>query len=125
MKKVLFSLLVLSMVLTLGLLQSSRATADEKKLSISAVMKQAHLPKRKSLKDRVVAGKADDAEKKKLLELYEALAKCTPDKGTKESWKKRTGALVSAAKDVVAGKEGARGALGRAASCGSCHRAHK
>jgi len=41
------------------------------------------------------------------------------------SWKEKTTALLTAAKDAEAGKEGAGAALMKAANCMACHSAHK
>jgi hypothetical protein len=45
--------------------------------------------------------------------------------GPNDSARPKTGALVTAAKEVAAGKEGAVKALQRAANCQACHDAHK
>ena len=64
-------------------------------------------------------------EKKLLVELYEAMAQQSPPKGDEEHWKKLNTALLQAAKDVAAGKEGAREKLMTAGDCGTCHKSHK
>ncbi len=79
----------------------------------------------KALKAKIAKGTATDAEKKMALAYLEALAKNKPKKGDAESWKKKTAALVKAAKDVVAGKEGAVKALNAASNCKACHDSHK
>ena len=48
-----------------------------------------------------------------------------PPKGEEESWKAKTGALLSAAKECAEGKEGAGDKLKAAANCMECHKAHK
>lgn len=68
---------------------------------------------------KVATGKASDAEKKELVELFEALAANTPPKGDAASWKEKTGALVAAA------KSGDGAALKAAANCAGCHKVHK
>jgi mono/diheme cytochrome c family protein len=73
----------------------------------------------------VADGKATDEEKAKLVECFEALPANKPPKGEEESWKEKTAALIAAAKDCAAGKEGAGAALGKAANCAGCHGAHK
>jgi hypothetical protein len=57
--------------------------------------------------------------------MFTALAANKPPKGEEESWKEKTTALLTAAKDVAAGKDGAGDALGKAANCMECHKAHK
>jgi hypothetical protein len=74
---------------------------------------------------KVADGKASEEEKKQLVEHFEALAGNKPPKGEAADWKSKTDALVAAAKDVAAGKEGAGAALSKAANCMACHSAHK
>jgi hypothetical protein len=98
---------------------------DEKpKHTIKATMKAVHKGQT-SLMKKVAEGKATDEEKKLLIEHYEALAANKPPKGDEASWKEKTAALLAAAKDVAAGKEGAGAALQKAANCMACHSAHK
>jgi hypothetical protein len=99
------------------------ARADDKpKNSIADVMKKAH---KEGLLKKVTGGKADDAEKKELLALYEDLAKNKPPKGDEEGWKKKTEAIVKAAKEVSGGDAKAVKALGKATNCKACHDAHR
>ena len=79
----------------------------------------------KALKAKISSGKATAEEKKMALMYLEAMAKNKPKKGDAESWKKKTAALVKAAKGVVEGKEGAVKAFNAAANCKSCHNMHK
>lgn len=116
--------IALSLGLAAVLLAASYAGADDKpKYTTKEVMKEAHgKPK---LLNKVLDGKATDDDKKKLLELYEAMAKNKPAKGDADNWKKLNDAIVAAAKDVVAGKDGSVDALKKATKCGDCHSAHK
>jgi hypothetical protein len=99
------------------------AAEDEKpKYTIKAVMKAAH---KGGLMKKVADGKASDGEKKQLVEFYVALAANKPPKGDEASWKEKTAALLAAAKDAEAGKDGAGAALTKAANCMGCHSAHK
>ena len=103
---------------------TSGAGEDEKpKFTTKQVMKGAHA--KGKLKDKVVAGTASAEEKKQLVEMYTALAANKPPKGEEASWKEKTAALLAAAKDAEAGKDGAGAALGKAANCMACHSAHK
>jgi hypothetical protein len=114
-------------VLTMGLLAGLgmfRAADDKPKLTIEEIMEKAHKGK-PSLFKKVVEGKADKEQKQQLLEYYQELAKNKPEKGELSDWKKRTSALVAAAKGVVADKEGANKQLAKAASCKACHELHK
>jgi surface antigen len=118
-------LLVAGVVLACGWLAFSVATTaeDEKpKATIKEVMKACM---KGGLCKKVADGKATEEEKKKLVEQFEALAANKPPKGDEASWKEKTAALLSAAKDCEAGKEGAGAALGKAANCMMCHSAHK
>src|SRR5947209_8686254 len=54
---------------------------------------------------KAVAGGGGSVEdKKQLVTLFESLSKAKPPMGDDASWKDKTGALVTAAKDVVDGK---------------------
>ncbi len=118
-------LLVAGVVLAFGWVAVTLVTnaEDEKpKHTIKEVMKTAHKGK---LVNKVADGKATAEEKKQLVELYVALAANKPPKGEAASWKEKTDALIAAAKDAEAGKDGAGPALLKAANCGMCHGAHK
>ena len=95
---------------------------DEPQHTIRDVM-QEH--KKGALKDRVLDGSASEADQKKLLELYQELGKNKPPKGSQESWKKLTDALIQGAKAVVDGREDGVEELRKAVRCGGCHSAHK
>jgi hypothetical protein len=53
------------------------------------------------------------------------MANTQPDRGSVDAWKARTGALVSAAQDLIDGKEGAGDRLRAASDCRACHQAHR
>jgi hypothetical protein len=98
-------------------------TAGEKaKYTIPEVMAKAH---KGGLMKKVASGKASDAEKKDLVELYTALSKNEPPKGDADDWKTKTKALVEAAKKAADGDEAAAKKLPNLANCGACHKAHK
>lgn len=122
----------LTAVMTMGLAAASLGAfgaADERKpkYEIDEIMQKAHkAPKGKlSLLQQVVKGKANEEQKKQLLEYYQELAKNKPEKGDLKSWQKRTSALVVAAKGTVDGKAGSSQKLMKAAACAACHKAHK
>jgi hypothetical protein len=96
-------------LLGFGLLIGGNQAGDDKpKFTISEVMKKAFAKKDyKSM------------EKDQLVELMTALSKNKPPKGDAESWKKKTTALVDAA------KTGGAEAVGKAVNCGACHGEHK
>src|SRR5436305_79304 len=70
------------------------AAGDKPKSDIAVIMEKAHKGGPTSLRARVLAGKASKEELDMLVELYEALGKGTPPRGTREAWKKKTGAVV-------------------------------
>lgn len=75
--------------------------------------------------DKVTGGKASDAEKKTLLDLYKGMAGEEAPKGDQAAWKKKVEALVSAAQGVVSGDQAAGARLKAAADCKGCHSMHK
>ena len=101
---------------------NSRADDEKKPVPIKDVMK---ICMKGGLCKTVASGKATAEEKKKLVAMFEDLAKNKPPKGDEESWKKLTSALVEAAKACAEGKDGAGEALGKAANCAGCHKGHK
>lgn len=101
----------------------SQSQADDKpEFTIKDVMAKSMKNK---LTEKVAKGEGTAEEKAELVKLFTALGKNKPPKGDAESWKTKTDALLAAAKDVVAGKDGATGALGNAMKCGACHGVHK
>jgi hypothetical protein len=97
---------------------------------INRIMKLAHLtPGNRgtwdNLDNKVIDGKATEAEKKELLDLYTKLSKSDPPKGKADAWKERTGELVASLKAVYKGKEKAVERFERARDCKSCHAAHR
>ncbi len=98
------------------------AGAEEKKpASIKQVMGKAFKPK--GLIGKVLKGEASDADKEMLVSLLEDLAANEPPRGSAESWKAKTDALVAAAKTAKEG--GATDALNKAKNCAACHKEHK
>jgi hypothetical protein len=73
----------------------------------------------------ILAGKGSDDDLKKLVSAYEVMAAQKPSKGDEASWKTLTAALLTAAKDAAAKKEGALDKLKAASNCKACHDVHK
>src|SRR5436305_10128349 len=125
MKKLLCgAVAALAAVLVVGQLDARNVAAPKE---IAEIMKEAHGGGAKSLRGKVVSGKASEEEAKKLLGLYEDLAKNKPPKGDEDAWKKKTDAILAAAKKVAAKPDDkdATKALGMATVCANCHKDHK
>jgi hypothetical protein len=114
--------LLLAVATTIGMAWAQDKDDEKPKFTIKEVMKTAH---KGGLLDKVAKGTASEEEKKQLAELYVALHKHVPPKGSPESWKEKTEALVKASKDVLAGKEGSAATLKKVANCQACHKEHK
>ena len=108
-------------VLSLAVLMGA---AQDKPKSIKEAMTSTHKGD-DSLVKKVQAGKGSDADHKRLLEIYEFLATQKPSKGDEASWKAKTSALVTAAKDLVDKKAGAAETFKKASDCKACHSVHK
>jgi hypothetical protein len=112
MKYVLASTIgLLAMVVLVG-----AQAAQDSKYTTKEVMQKAM---KGGLLEKVKKGKASDDEKKLLVDMFTALHDNTPPKGEAESWKKKTDALIAAA------KSGEAKALTAAANCGACHKEFK
>ncbi len=103
---------------------------DPPKYSIKEVMDMAHKAP-KDMKDapslfkKITTQKGTDDDKKMLVVLYTALAADHPKMNDDDDWKTRTAAMVAAATDVAAGKDGSIDALKKATACGDCHDMHR
>jgi hypothetical protein len=105
--------------------------AEEKpKPTISKIMKQAFLSpynrgSTNNLDNKLLQGRATEAEKKELLELLTTLSQSTPPKGNLDDWKKRTTEFVAATKALIAGEEMAKERFVKARNCKECHLQHR
>ena len=115
-------LFVASVVVMFGWAMLTFTSDAQDKTTIKDVMKVAMKGK---LCEKVAKGEASEQEKKQLAGLFAALHENKPPKGEQSSWDEKTKALVDAANDVLAGKEGAGDKLKAAANCMACHSAHK
>jgi hypothetical protein len=115
-------LLVASIAVMFGWAMLTFTTGAQEKPSIKEVMKVAM---KGGLTKKVASGEATEEEKKKLAGLFAALHENKPPKGEQGSWDEKTQALVTAANDVLAGKEGSGANLQKAANCMGCHSEHK
>ena len=105
------------------------AEDDTDKDAIKNIMRKCMNDDEKNLDDglckKVATGKATQEEKDQLVAMLKALTKLEPPKGEAASWQQKTGALLAAAKSVVAGDKGAGVKLANAADCKGCHSAHR
>ena len=106
-------------------LLSSVAVADkgkDSKYSTEEIMKKGF---KGGLVAKVAKGEASEEDQKLVIEMLESLAKNPPHKGSEESWKEKTTALLEAAKATAEDKEGAAAKLKKAMNCKACHDEHK
>lgn len=119
-----FSTMAIALTVTVGMLAGFSLTrAGSPDETIKKVMKAAM--KKGALCGTVASGKASQAQKAELLELFQELAKATPPQGDAQSWKTKTTALVKAASLAVHEGDNAGAALKKAANCKACHDVHK
>jgi hypothetical protein len=78
-----------------------------------------------SVGKRVVKGQGTKEDFAKLVEYYPSLPLNKPEKGDLAAWKEKSTAVVKAAKDLKAGKEGALEAYKKAINCKACHSEHR
>src|SRR5687767_9863390 len=95
-------------LLALVVCPSASTTVGADVLTIKQIEQRAHLSGRaagkKPLYKEVLAGTATKEQKQELLDLYLALAKAKPVKGSQENWQKATAALVTATQEIVRGE---------------------
>ena len=113
-------------VLAAAVVVGGRLVAQEKgkaKYPIKTIMEKAHKGGQSSLRNKVVSGKASKEDLNMLVELYEELGKNTPPKGDKAAWKKKTEAVLEAARKVKAEPtdQVARQTLAKVTTCMACH----
>ncbi|MEQ8791951.1 MAG: hypothetical protein RIC55_37185 [Pirellulaceae bacterium] len=113
---------MLSVVCSMAFAVAFARAAEEPEYTIKEVMKIAH---KDGLLKKVASGDGTADDAKMLLKLYQAMAANKPKKGGEDSWKEKNAAIVAAAEGVVAGKDGAAAALGKATNCANCHKVHK
>ena len=105
------------------LMLADNHAGEKAKYTTKEVMAEAH---KGGLMKKVANGKADEDEKKKLVELYTALSQNDPPKDeSKKEWKKTTGDMLKAAKGAAAGDEKAAKSLLKLVNCTACHKKFK
>jgi cytochrome c556 len=75
----------------------------------------------KKLNEKIVEGTADEADIKKALELYKAMADTKPPKGEPAAFKEKTNKLVAATEEVLAKKPEGVEHYKAAVDCKACH----
>jgi hypothetical protein len=123
MRKVLPLVAVVVVLGGAAMFQAAETKVKKPKYTIKQVMKTAH--EEDGLRDKVLSGKAEKADKEKLLEMYIALSQNKPPKGSPVAWKKRTATIVAAAKSVVEDDKDGIARLTKATNCKSCHMSHR
>jgi cytochrome c553 len=117
---------VLALALATGPRMLGADDDDEKKpkYTIKEVMNKAH---KGGILKKVLSGKAEEDDVKELVIGYTALSLNKPPRGDAKAWKKRTEALVKAAKAVEKNDtdKKALAALKKASNCAACHNVHK
>lgn len=115
--------------MTLVLVAFSATSVFAEELSILEIEQRVNLPRRpagkKPLVRTVLADEATKEEKQELLDLYKALAKTKPSRGSQEAWEKTTATMIAAAEEIVRGEAKNTDRLRAAANCKACHDAHK
>ncbi len=96
-----------------------------KAASIKDVMKASFAPNGDKLCAKALGKEATAEDKEKFLECVKNLCEAKPPKGSEESWKKKTDAIVKAATNLKEGKKGAAGEVKKATNCKACHDEHK
>jgi hypothetical protein len=124
MKKLLFGAVVALLAVVVAGRVGARA---DKPKSIEEIMEMAHKGSDDPLLPKLLEGKGTAKDAKELLALYVDLSKNDPPKGSKEAWKKRTDAIVAAAKKVAANHEDkeALAGLKKVVVCAECHKEHQ
>lgn len=95
--------------------------SEDKKYTVKEVMKGAHGGGANSLLAKVKGGKATDAEKAKLVELYSSMPDGKPKKGDADDFKKLGENMAEAAKAAKSGDNGWQAKLNKATNCKACH----
>lgn len=104
-------------------LTENHAGEKKAKYTTKEVMAEAH---KGGLMKKVADLKADDEEKKKLVELYTALSQNDPPKEeSKKDWKQQTGDMLKAAQLAADGDEKAAKSLLKLVNCQNCHKKFK
>lgn len=94
---------------------------EDAKYTTKKIMKDAHGGGPNSLLAKVKGGKASDAEKAKLVDLYSSMPLNKAKKGDADEYKKLGEAMIEAAKAAQSGDTGWQAKLNKATNCKACH----
>ena len=114
------TILLLTLALTLP------AVAEEDN-AIKIAMKYAHKAPQgeKKLNEKIAEGTATDAEIKKALDLYKAMADTKPPRGDQAAFKGKVAKVVEATQELVDKKAEGVAHYKEAINCKACHSDHK
>ncbi|MBM3839518.1 MAG: hypothetical protein FJ398_16415 [Verrucomicrobia bacterium] len=118
------ALLVAAALVSTLSIQMLRAAAAKPKFTIKDVMQKLHKGDDSVLR-RVSDGHGTKEDLAKLVEYYESLPLCTPERGEKTSWNQKSTALLKAAKALKSGEAGALDGFKKAVNCKACHSLHR
>jgi len=104
-------------------LLASLVFAAEESNPIKDAMDFAHkAPKgEKKVSEKIIDGTASDADVKKTLDLYKAMADTKPPKGDPAAFKEKVAKLIAATEEVVDKKPDAVAHYKEAVNCKDCH----
>jgi cytochrome c553 len=118
------SVLTATLLLTVSLSGLSAADAAKPKYTIEQVMEALHKGKT-NVGKTVASGQGTKEDFAKLVEYYESLPLCKPEKGDQASWETKSKALLASAKALKDGAPDALEAYKKAVNCKACHNVHR
>jgi len=109
------------LTVTAALVTVALAADDDNPIKQAMVFAHKAPKGEKKLNEKIVEGTAAEADIKKALELYKAMADTKPPKGEAAAFKERTAKLVTATEEVLAKSPDAVQHYKTAADCKACH----
>lgn len=114
---------VLILTAVMGFLLSTKAD-DDPKYTVQVIMK-AVFKGEDSVHKRILKGSATKEDLAKLVEYVSVLPQNDPPQGDPDGWKKKTAALLIAAKALQAGENNALDQYTKAVNCQACHSVYR
>jgi hypothetical protein len=114
---------VLVLTAVMGFLLSTRAD-DDPKYTVQVIMKVVFKGE-DSVHKRILKGSATKEDLAKLVEYISVLPQNDPPQGDPDGWKKKTTALLIAARALQAGENDALAQYAKAANCQACHSVYR